>query len=81
MFPPATRYTGTSFSFQFSGIIGGGIAPFIATALFNGLDSWLPVAVYGGLAAVISIVCVIAVRTHDQLAPSARTAATLPRTP
>ncbi|MEO3789233.1 hypothetical protein ABGB14_03430 [Nonomuraea sp. B10E15] len=42
------------------------------------MDSWLPVALYGGLAAVISIVCVIAVRTHDQLTSDARTTATLP---
>ncbi|GAA5129724.1 MFS transporter [Pseudonocardia adelaidensis] len=81
VFPPETRYTGTSFSFQFSGIIGGGIAPFIATALFDRAGSSLPVTLYVALAAVVSIVCVVAVRTHDQLAEQAGRATSLNRQP
>ncbi|MEV5324442.1 MFS transporter [Nonomuraea sp. N2-4H] len=71
VFPPATRYTGTSFSFQFSGIIGGGVAPFISTALFDATGSSASVTLYGMIAVVISIVCVAAVRTQEELVPAA----------
>lgn len=65
VFPVQVRFTGTSFSFQFAGILGGGIAPYVATALFTHYDSPLPVSLYGAAAAAISIVCLLSVKQHD----------------
>ena len=33
MFPTAVRYTGTSLAFNLAGIVGGSLAPYIATYL------------------------------------------------
>jgi MFS family permease len=35
VFPTAVRYTGASLAFNFAGILGGSLAPYIATALAN----------------------------------------------
>lgn len=66
VFPVRVRYTGTSFSFQFAGILGGGIAPYVATALLYHFDSAVPVSIYEAVAVVISIVCLLTVRQQTQ---------------
>ncbi|AQW46606.1 MFS transporter [Streptomyces violaceusniger] len=65
VFPVRVRFTGTSFSFQFAGIFGGGIAPYVATALFHHFDSSLPVSVYAGVAVVISVICLLMVKQQN----------------
>lgn len=46
LFPTRVRYSGISVSAQFAGIIAGGIAPLIATALLTQAGHYWPVAVY-----------------------------------
>ncbi|MGW3952475.1 MFS transporter [Streptomyces sp. NPDC004752] len=72
VFPVGVRFTGTSFSFQFAGIFGGGIAPYVATALFHHFNSSLPVSLYAGTAVAISIVCLLAVKQQSTNTPPSR---------
>ncbi|MER6523632.1 MFS transporter [Streptomyces sp. NPDC001508] len=72
VFPVGVRFTGTSFSFQFAGIFGGGIAPYVATALFHHFNSSLPVSLYAGTAVAISIVCLLAVKQQGTSTPPAK---------
>ena len=39
MFPTAVRYTGASMGYQLAGILGGALAPIIATALLDRFES------------------------------------------
>lgn len=72
LFPSNVRYTGASLSYQFVSIVGGGLAPFIATALLSlsGGSSWV-LALYVMLMAVISTIGVL-------LLPETREVALLP---
>jgi metabolite-proton symporter len=59
LFATRIRYTGASLAYQLAGPFAGGLAPIIAATLvrlFPG--SYLPLALYIALLAVISIVCV-----------------------
>lgn len=62
-FPAAVRYTGASVSYAASGILGGAIAPIIATALTAGRTSATLVSVYLVGVGVISLVCIAALRS------------------
>ncbi len=52
------RYSGASIGYQLASIIAGGPAPLIATALFAAYHSWVPIAIYIAICAVITIVAV-----------------------
>ncbi|NUO89897.1 MAG: MHS family MFS transporter [Dermatophilaceae bacterium] len=82
MFPTRVRYTGASMGYQLAGIIGGGIAPIISTALLDTFDSSLPVALYVVAMLGITTVCVLlAPETHKSdlhAAPTTAGARTLP---
>jgi metabolite-proton symporter len=58
LFSTRVRYSGISLSYQLTGVVGGGPAPFIATALLAWSGMWWPVASYLALMALISLVCV-----------------------
>ncbi|WP_297007917.1 MFS transporter [uncultured Corynebacterium sp.] len=62
MFPTRMRYAGVSFGYQVTSIVAGSLAPIIATALLSGFDSWIPVALYVSLAAVVTLVAAVALR-------------------
>lgn len=55
-FPARLRYSGSSIGYQFASVIGGGIAPFIATALFVRDPQGFLVAAYLAVTAIISLV-------------------------
>jgi MHS family shikimate/dehydroshikimate transporter-like MFS transporter len=59
LFPARLRYSGISVGYQMAGLLGGGFAPIIATALiqWSGGASW-PVATYLAVTALISLVAV-----------------------
>jgi len=59
LFPVQLRYSGISFGYQGAGVLGGGLAPIIATALtqWAGGASW-PVATYLAGIALIGLVAV-----------------------
>lgn len=64
MFGTRVRYTGLSFAYQFSAILGG-LTPLIASSLLamNGGRPWL-VAGYLAAISTISFICVCLIKTH-----------------
>ena len=55
-FSPRLRYSGASLGYQLASVIAGGPAPFIATALFAGFHSSLPITIYILICAIIGLV-------------------------
>ncbi|MEU4657617.1 MFS transporter [Streptomyces sp. NPDC023723] len=55
-FSPRLRYTGSSLAYPLAGVIGGAVAPLLFTALLGAFDSWVPLALYIALTAVITVV-------------------------
>ena len=62
LFPPATRYSGTSLSNTLGTILGGAIAPSVAASLYAATGSSTPIGVYVTTMAVISWLCALALR-------------------
>jgi len=59
MFPTTVRYSGTSLSLTIGTILGGALAPIVATALFGlGGSSW-PITVYLATLSLISWLCAL----------------------
>jgi MFS family permease len=50
------RYSGASIGYQLASIIAGGPAPLIAAGLFASYGSWVAIAIYISICAVISVV-------------------------
>jgi MFS family permease len=66
LFPTSVRYTGSSLTFNFAGIFGASLAPYIATWLANryGLQS---VGYYLSTAAALTLIGLLATReTKDE---------------
>jgi MFS family permease len=59
MFPTKVRYTGASMGYQLAGIVGGALAPIIATALLDRFDTSVVVSVYVVAVLAITAVCVL----------------------
>lgn len=67
LFPPPIRYSGTSLGYQVGSILGGGIAPTIATGLYAQWGSSTPITVYLGFVTVLSLLCLgVLVRPSHQ---------------
>jgi MFS family permease len=71
-FSPRLRYTGSSLAYSLAGIIGGALAPLLFTALLAGFGSWVPLAIYVGLTAVVSIVGVALAKDPGEARHDAR---------
>ncbi|SDQ68364.1 Sugar phosphate permease [Pseudarthrobacter chlorophenolicus] len=54
-FSPRLRSTGSSLAYTFAGVIGGAIAPLLFTVLLAQFNSWVPVAIYVGVAAAVTV--------------------------
>ena len=54
LFPTRIRYSGVSIAYQLTSIVAGSLAPIIALWLYTKYDSAVPVAVYVGVACLIS---------------------------
>jgi MFS family permease len=68
MFPPEVRYTGASLTFNFAGILGASVAPYIATWLASNYG--LPyVGYYLAAAALLSLLALLAVGASRPSAP------------
>jgi len=59
MFPTAVRYTGASMGYQLAGILGGALAPIIATALLDRYDSSFAVSIYVVVVLAVAVLCVL----------------------
>ncbi|WJY69020.1 MFS transporter [Corynebacterium auris] len=46
LFPTRARYSGISAAYQMGSILGGSLAPILATYLWGAFDSWVPIAIY-----------------------------------
>lgn len=57
-FPTAVRYTGSSITFNFAGIFGASLAPYIATWLQANYGMFY-VGLYLGVSAVITLICIL----------------------
>jgi MFS family permease len=62
MFPTQVRYSGASIGYQLAGVIGGALAPIIATALLRGYGTSLAVSLYAVVVLAITILCVVIAR-------------------
>lgn len=63
IFSPEVRYTGVSLGYQIGAAVAGGTAPLVATALLIKFDnSYVPVALYIILTAVISLIAVLPIK-------------------
>jgi metabolite-proton symporter len=58
LFPTSLRYSGASLSCQISSILGGGLAPTVAVALFSATGTSLSTALYVGGVCVVSLIAI-----------------------
>ncbi|GAA4558891.1 MFS transporter [Pseudonocardia xishanensis] len=70
IFPASMRYSGASLAYQLGSVVGGGLTPAAATAIYAASGSTTAIAAYVGAMALVSLVCVallpgVARRTTD----------------
>ncbi|GGS52722.1 MFS transporter [Streptomyces griseoviridis] len=65
-FSPRLRYTGSSLAYTLAGVIGGAVAPLLFTALLGAYGSWVPLALYIALTAVVTVVGLALGRDADR---------------
>lgn len=61
-FPTRVRYAGASLAYTLAGIVGGGIAPMVSTALLQSYGTPLAVSSYAAIALLITCVVLFSVR-------------------
>ncbi|WEK44955.1 MAG: MFS transporter [Candidatus Sphingomonas colombiensis] len=59
LFPKEVRYSGASLGYQIGAVVGGGLAPIIATALFAHYQSSVPISIYLAAMCAISLISVL----------------------
>jgi MFS family permease len=59
LFPAHVRYSGASLAYQVGAILGGGIAPFVATWLYAEYGTTSAITAYFLLVGVLSLVCTV----------------------
>jgi MFS family permease len=71
LFSPGMRYSGLSIGYQMGAVIGGGIAPFVAAALYESFMSSWPITVYMISVSIVSVVCsAVLLRPRSALHPT-----------
>lgn len=68
LFNPEVRYSGTSLAYQVGTILGGGLAPTIATALYTSNQSSTPITIYLTALTLVSIASVVVVARKQTVA-------------
>jgi metabolite-proton symporter len=59
LFSAEVRYSGASLGYQIGAILGGALAPLVATALWDRTGSTLGIAIYISASCVVTLVCVL----------------------
>jgi hypothetical protein len=60
LFDQRIRYSGASLGYQIGSILGGGLAPLVATALYSEFASTTAVAAYMAVMCAVSLACITA---------------------
>ncbi len=66
LFSARLRYSGTSLSYNLGGILGGALAPLIATQLLASTGTTWAISVYLAVMAAVSFVCILLLSEGDQ---------------
>ena len=61
-FPTRVRFAGSSLAYTLAGIVGGGIAPMVSTALLQGYGTTLAVSSYAAIALLVTCVVLLVAR-------------------
>ncbi len=61
LFSAEVRYSGASLGYQIGSVLGGGLAPTVAAALYASWGSSAPISVYLTAVTLLSLLCVIAI--------------------
>lgn len=72
MFPANLRYSGVSFAYQVSAVIGGGFAPFIMVLLLESTGTSLAVAGYLSALSVLALICLALIGVNPAERPTLR---------
>jgi MFS family permease len=64
-FTPRLRYTGSSLAYTLAGVVGGAVAPLVSTALLAGFGTWVAVALYLVVTAVLTAIGLLLARNPD----------------
>jgi MFS family permease len=69
LFPAAFRYSGASLSITLGTLLGGAIAPFVATALYGTFHNSWPITIYAAALSIISWLCALGLKetVHTEL--------------
>jgi MFS family permease len=69
LFPATIRYSGASLSITLGTLLGGAIAPFIATALYSAFGNSWAVTIYAAALSVVSWLCALGLKetVHAEL--------------
>jgi hypothetical protein len=70
MFPANLRYSGVSFAYQVSAVIGGGFAPFVMVLLLESTGTSLAVAGYLSSLAVLALICLALIGVNPAERPA-----------
>ncbi|HEY0942096.1 MAG TPA: MFS transporter [Steroidobacter sp.] len=65
-FPTRVRYAGASLAYTLAGIVGGGIAPMVSTALLQRYGTTLAVSCYAAIAALVTCGVLLSVRERSR---------------
>jgi MFS family permease len=68
LFPAHVRYSGATLGYQVGAILGGGIAPFVATALYAEFGSSSAITAYFVFLALVSLTCTLVLLRRPHVA-------------
>jgi metabolite-proton symporter len=65
LFPTSVRYSGASLAYQVGSILGGALAPLVATALYAAYRSSTPIALYMAALGLVSFIALLFLKQAD----------------
>lgn len=73
LFQPEVRFTGSSLAYQIGGIVTSAPAPLIAASLLQNTGSWISIALYVSIAALVGFVAIALSKKHQEPSPQIST--------